>query len=72
MIGSLAPYAETKDSGVPWLGSIPEHWEVAASRWMYRAVTRRDLRGDEPKMSMSKHRGLVRSELMGILSISVL
>ena len=28
MIGELKPYAAYKDSGVPWLGEVPEHWEV--------------------------------------------
>jgi type I restriction enzyme S subunit len=28
MIGDLKPYPAMKDSGVPWLGQVPEHWEV--------------------------------------------
>lgn len=28
MIGDLRPYAVRKDSGVEWLGEVPEHWEV--------------------------------------------
>jgi len=28
MIGGLQPYPVMKDSGVPWLGEVPEHWEV--------------------------------------------
>ncbi|MBS0328121.1 MAG: restriction endonuclease subunit S [Proteobacteria bacterium] len=28
MIGGLKPYPQMKDSGVPWLGEVPEHWEV--------------------------------------------
>ena len=27
-IGELKPYPEMKDSGVEWLGKVPEHWEV--------------------------------------------
>jgi type I restriction enzyme, S subunit len=27
VIEGLKPYAEMKDSGVPWLGQIPAHWE---------------------------------------------
>src|SRR5207249_5176135 len=26
---SLKPYGAYKDSGVPWLGEVPEHWRVA-------------------------------------------
>jgi type I restriction enzyme S subunit len=28
MIAGLKPYPEYKDSGVEWLGDVPEHWEV--------------------------------------------
>ena len=28
MIHNLKPYPAYKDSGVPWLGEVPEHWEV--------------------------------------------
>ena len=28
MISDLKPYPAMKDSGVPWLGAVPEHWEV--------------------------------------------
>ena len=28
MIEGLKPYAEYKESGLPWLGSVPAHWDV--------------------------------------------
>lgn len=28
MIADLKPYPATKDSGVEWLGEVPEHWEL--------------------------------------------
>lgn len=28
MIAGLAPYAAMKDSGVAWLGAVPEHWHI--------------------------------------------
>ena len=36
MIADLKPYPAMKDSGVPWLGEVPEHWEV---RTVKRAVS---------------------------------
>ena len=30
MIADLRPYPAMKASGVPWLGEVPEHWEVAS------------------------------------------
>ena len=32
MIGGLKPYPRMKDSGVPWLGEVPEHWDVRRLR----------------------------------------
>lgn len=29
MIHNLKPYPAYKDSGVPWLGEVPEHWEIS-------------------------------------------
>ena len=28
MIANLIPYPKMKNSGVEWLGDVPEHWEV--------------------------------------------
>ena len=32
MAAELKPYPAYKDSGVPWLGDVPAHWEVSALR----------------------------------------
>ena len=32
MIADLQPYPTMKDSGVPWLGAVPEHWEIRRLR----------------------------------------
>src|SRR5680860_13393 len=37
MIADLKPYPAMKNSGVPWLGEVPEHWEV---RRLKQAFTR--------------------------------
>ncbi|MBK6733136.1 MAG: hypothetical protein IPG61_03455 [bacterium] len=29
MIGDLIPYEKYKDSGMPWLGQVPGHWDVS-------------------------------------------
>jgi|GEM_PF-3043330 len=28
MIADLKPYADYKESGLPWLGQVPEHWDA--------------------------------------------
>ncbi len=30
----LAPSASLKDSGIPWLGMVPEHWQVQRIKWV--------------------------------------
>jgi type I restriction enzyme S subunit len=35
MMHDLRPYPAMKDSGVPWLGLVPEHWEVTRSKWLF-------------------------------------
>jgi len=32
MIADLKPYAEYKESGLPWLGQVPGHWDVRRLR----------------------------------------
>ncbi|MCI4430026.1 MAG: restriction endonuclease subunit S [Burkholderiales bacterium] len=32
MIAELKPYAEYKESGLPWLGQVPRHWETRRLR----------------------------------------
>lgn len=36
----LDPNVPMKDSGVPWLGEIPAHWEVKKLRWVLRQSPR--------------------------------
>ena len=46
----LDPAAPMKDSGVPWLGEVPKHWEVKAIKWLspvQRGASPRPI--DDPK-----------------------
>jgi type I restriction enzyme S subunit len=36
-IGGRKSAVRMKDSGISWIGTVPEHWEVAALRWFIRA-----------------------------------
>ncbi|HKI60864.1 MAG TPA: restriction endonuclease subunit S [Mariprofundaceae bacterium] len=39
-------YPAYKDSGVEWIGKVPEHWDVARIKWV--AGLRKERRGDVP------------------------
>ncbi len=36
MIADLKPYSAIKNSGVPWLGAVPAHWDVRRGKWLFR------------------------------------
>ena len=40
MIADLKPYPAMKDSGVEWLGEVPEHWEMERGKWLFRKMDR--------------------------------
>jgi hypothetical protein len=42
MIDTLTPYPAYKDSGLPWLGQVPEHWEVRRMKFLFRNRSEKD------------------------------
>jgi type I restriction enzyme S subunit len=62
----LNPNAPMRDSGVEWLGEVPEHWEVKRINLLFcessiRASTEVEL--DYPVLSVSIHHGISDKEL---------
>jgi hypothetical protein len=47
-----------KDSGVPSLGEVPEHWELRKLRSVLRGVTERN-RPDLPLLSVVREKGVI-------------
>ena len=65
MSADLPPYPEYRDSGVPWVGDVPAHWEVLRTRYLLREVDRRSEAGAETHLSMSQKLGLVPASMIG-------
>jgi len=65
MIDGLKPYPAYKDSGVPWLGRLPEHWTIQRARYLFREIDRRSETGAETHLSMSQTLGLVPHSMLG-------
>lgn len=61
MIEGLKPYPKMKDSGVPWLGQMPEHWTL---RRMKTVLKERVEKGfpDEALLAATQTKGVVRKE----------
>ncbi len=59
MSDEVRPYPEYKDSGLPWLGWVPAHWDIRRFKTMLREVNIRSESGKETLLSMTRQRGLV-------------
>ncbi len=59
MTDGLKPYPAYKDSGVEWLGQVPEHWEVLPGRAVFREINDRG-HPDEQMLSVTITRGVLR------------
>ena len=59
----LDPNVPMKDSGVEWIGQIPEHWNVIRAKYLFKEVEERSVLGNEELLSVSHLTGVTpRSE----------
>lgn len=58
----LNPKAKMKDSGVEWIGEVPEHWEIRRMATLFREAIRPG-DPDLPILSISIHDGITDDEL---------
>jgi type I restriction enzyme S subunit len=62
VIANLKPYAEYKDSGLPWLGKVPAHWQIARSKRLF--TPRKELaRPDDVQLSATQAYGVIAQSL---------
>jgi type I restriction enzyme S subunit len=54
----MDPKARLKDSGVEWLGRIPEHWGVERNRWVFNERDERSEEGNEELLTVSHLTGV--------------
>ena len=59
MIEGLKPYAEYKESGQKWLGSVPAHWRTPRLKTVLREKDARSLDGSGLLLSLTRNRGLI-------------
>ncbi|MDC1107103.1 restriction endonuclease subunit S [Prolixibacteraceae bacterium] len=51
-------YPKYKDSGVEWLGEIPEEWKAIKMKYLFRDISVKD-RADETLLSVTQDKGVV-------------
>jgi type I restriction enzyme S subunit len=54
----LKPYLEYKDSGVPWLGKVPEHWDLRKIKFLFNERVQKGF-PDEPLLVASQTKGVI-------------
>ena len=59
MIHELKPYPAMKDSGVPWLGKVPDSWRVLRGKNVFRVIDVRSETGSEELLTVSSGDGVV-------------
>ncbi len=59
VIRGLNRNAPLRESGVPWLGQIPAHWQTQRAKWLFKERDERSIDGEETLLSLRMERGLV-------------
>lgn len=54
----MAEYREYKDSGIPWIGLIPSHWEILPLRAFLESTSNKG-HEDLPLLSVTREKGIV-------------
>ncbi len=60
----LDPSVPLKPSGIPWLGDIPQHWEVPLNQRIFREEIRDHNNQPETPLSLSQRDGLIATRNM--------
>jgi len=53
-------YTAYKDSGVEWLGEIPEEWELRRIKYLFKEINERSLDGNGDLLSVSQYTGVTK------------
>lgn len=57
----LDPNVKMKDSGIEWIGEIPEHWKVKKLKYVLKEISEKSIDGLEEPLSMNQKKGIIRS-----------
>ena len=55
----LDPNVKMKDSGIPWIGMIPEHWSLRRIKYILTELKEKSEQGTETPLSLSKEDGII-------------
>jgi type I restriction enzyme, S subunit len=64
----LKPYPAYKDSGIPWLGRVPEHWNMRRLKFLLREIDTRSVTGGEQLLRVSQYTGVTPRNNLNVLN----
>ena len=56
---SMKPYPVGKPAGLPWLGNVPQHWEILRGKHIFHPIHTRSQSGNEELLTVSANRGVI-------------
>ncbi len=69
MIADLKPYADYKESGLPWLGQMPAHWGQRRMKFLFSERVQKGF-PDEPLLAATQSKGVIRKEDYGSRTVT--
>ncbi len=60
MIAGLMPYPEYRETRLPWLDKLPEHWSIRRVKYLLREVDLRSATGKEQLLRVSQYTGVTK------------
>lgn len=63
----LNPDIKMTDSGIEWIGEIPEHWKVCKLKYILSERSIKSETGEEEPLSMSQKYGLIKTKDMDLI-----
>ncbi len=59
----MKPYSAYKDSGLPWVGDIPKHWESRKAKWIFKDISQKGF-SDERLLSATQSGGVMPRDML--------
>lgn len=69
MIADLKPYPDYRDSGLPWLGKVPGHWDKRRMKFLFRERAEKGF-PEEPLLAATQTKGVIRKEDYGTRTVT--
>jgi type I restriction enzyme S subunit len=71
MIADLKPYPEYKESGLPWLGRVPSHWQYRRTKFLFRERLTKGF-PNEPLLAATQTKGVVKKTDYGERTVTAM